>query len=105
MRHAPGVAQQRSSVWKGRYGGSAMLLSAVLFVLVFGARGEAQTPTHPTGELTVFAAASLTEPFTEMGKRLEAAYPGLQILYNFGGTPTLRTQLEQGAHADVFVSA
>ena len=102
MRNARGVSQQRSSVWKGSYG-SAVLLWAVLLVL--GARGGAQTPTHPTGELTVFAAASLTEPFTEMGKRLEATYPGLQILYNFGGTPTLRTQLEQGAHADVFVSA
>jgi molybdate transport system substrate-binding protein len=80
-----------------------MLLWAVL--LVFGARGGAQTPARPTGELIVFAAASLTEPFTEMGTRLEATHPGLKILYNFGGSPTLRTQLEQGARADVFVSA
>jgi molybdate transport system substrate-binding protein len=65
----------------------------------------AQTPARPTGELTVFAAASLTEPFTDMGTRLEATYPGLKILYNFGGSQTLRTQLEQGAQADVFVSA
>jgi molybdate transport system substrate-binding protein len=62
-------------------------------------------PARPTGELTVFAAASLTEPFTEMGTRLEATYPGLKILYNFGGSPTLRTQLEHGARADVFASA
>jgi len=65
----------------------------------------AQSSSRPTGELIVFAAASLTEPFTEMGKRLEASYPGLKVVYNFGGSPTLRTQLEQGAHADVFASA
>lgn len=105
MRNAPGVAQQCSSVWKGRDGGSAVLLWAVLLVLVLGARGEAQTPARPTGELTVFAAASLTEPFTEIGTRLETTYPGLKILYNFGGSQTLRTQLELGARADVFASA
>ena len=65
----------------------------------------AQETSRPTGELIVFAAASLTEPFTEMGKRLEANYPGLKVVYNFGGSQILRTQLEQGAHADVFASA
>jgi molybdate transport system substrate-binding protein len=79
------------------------MLWAVLLVL--GARGEAQTPARPTGELTVFAAASLTEPFTEIGTRLEATYSGLQVVYSFGGSQMLRTQLEQGARADVFVSA
>jgi molybdate transport system substrate-binding protein len=103
MRNAPGISQQCSLVWRGRYGGSAVILWAVLLVL--GASGVAQTPARPTGELTVFAAVSLTEPFTEMGTRLEATYPGLKIIYNFGGSPTLRTQLAQGARADVFVSA
>jgi molybdate transport system substrate-binding protein len=77
----------------------------VLLLLVLWHRGAAQAPACPTGALTVFAAASLTEPFTEIGKRLEATCPGLKIVYNFGGSPTLRTQLEQGARADVFVSA
>ena len=66
---------------------------------------HAQQQSTVTGELTVFAAASLTEPFTEIGKRLELSHPGLKVVYNFGGSPTLRTQLEQGAHADVFASA
>jgi molybdate transport system substrate-binding protein len=65
----------------------------------------AQETPRPSGELSVFAAASLTEPFTEMGKRLEMSYPGLKVVYNFGGSPALRTQLEQGAHADIFASA
>src|SRR5581483_3324627 len=57
------------------------------------------------GELVVFAAASLTEPFREIGKQLELSYPGLKVIYNFGGSSALRVQLEQGAHADVFASA
>jgi molybdate transport system substrate-binding protein len=56
-------------------------------------------------ELVVFAAASLTEPFNEIGPRFGAANGGIRITYNFGGTPQLRAQLEQGARADVFVSA
>ncbi len=60
---------------------------------------------HGTGELVVFAAASLTEPFREVGKQLELSYPGLKVIYNFGGSSALRMQLERGAHADVFASA
>ena len=66
---------------------------------------QAQERSTATGELMVFAAASLTEPFTEIGKRLELSHPGLKVVYNFGGSQALRTQLEQGAHADVFASA
>jgi molybdate transport system substrate-binding protein len=67
------------------------------------AQALAQAPV--TGDLTVFAAASLTEAFAEIGKRLELFHPGLRIMYNFTGSPALRMQLEQGAHADVFASA
>jgi molybdate transport system substrate-binding protein len=56
-------------------------------------------------ELVVFAAASLTEPFNEIGPQFGAANGGIRVTYNFGGTPQLRAQLEQGARADVFVSA
>ena len=56
-------------------------------------------------ELTVFAAASLTEPFKEMGKGYQQATPGVKIINNFSGSQTLRTQLEQGAQADIFASA
>lgn len=58
-----------------------------------------------TGELIVFAAASLTDPFNEIKANVESANPGLKISYNFGGSNTLRAQLEQGAKADVFASA
>jgi molybdate transport system substrate-binding protein len=84
----------------------ALLIFALHVLPLAGLGGSvAQETSRPTGELTVFAAASLTEPFTEIGKKLEASHPGLKIVYNFGGSQALRTQLEQGAHADVFVSA
>jgi molybdate transport system substrate-binding protein len=88
-----------------RYRGRRHRIEMFLLLLLLWDSGAAQTPARPTGPLTVFAAASLTEPFTAIGKRLEATYPGLKIVYNFSGSPTLRTQLEQGARADVFVSA
>jgi molybdate transport system substrate-binding protein len=80
-----------------------LFLPALLLTL--SSNGFSQEAQSPTGELTVFAAASLTEPFTEIGKRLQADHPGLKVTYNFGGSQALRTQLEQGAQADVFASA
>lgn len=55
--------------------------------------------------LTVFAAASLTGAFQEIGKNYETANPGVKVNFNFAGSQILRTQLEQGAAADVFASA
>lgn len=55
--------------------------------------------------LTVFAAASLTDAFTEIGKNFEAVNPGVTVTLNFAGSQALRTQIEEGAPADVFASA
>ncbi len=55
--------------------------------------------------LTVFAAASLTDAFEEIAAQFEAAHPGVDVLFNFGGSSTLATQLVEGAPADVFASA
>jgi molybdate transport system substrate-binding protein len=55
--------------------------------------------------LTVFAAASLTDAFGEIGKAFEAANPGVTVTLNFAGSGALRTQIEEGAPADVFASA
>jgi molybdate transport system substrate-binding protein len=57
------------------------------------------------GNLTVFTAASLTEAFKEMGATIEAASPGATVAFNFAGSPALRTQLREGAKADLFASA
>lgn len=58
-----------------------------------------------TGPLTVFAAASLTETFTQLGKDFEAANPGVRVTFSFAGSSALATQINQGAPADVFASA
>ena len=55
--------------------------------------------------LTVYAAASLTDAFTEIGKAFEAQHADVTVVFNFGGSQNLRTQIEQGAPADVFASA
>jgi molybdate transport system substrate-binding protein len=55
--------------------------------------------------LTVFAAASLTESFTRIGKDFEAANAGTKVTFNFAGSSALATQINQGAPADVFASA
>ncbi|GAA2902752.1 molybdate ABC transporter substrate-binding protein [Streptosporangium fragile] len=57
------------------------------------------------GTLTVFAAASLTGTFTELGKAFEAAHPGTKVTFNFGSSATLAQQIVQGAPADVFAAA
>ncbi|MBV6697213.1 molybdate ABC transporter substrate-binding protein [Kitasatospora aureofaciens] len=58
-----------------------------------------------TGDITVFAAASLKETFTELGKKFEAANPGAKVKFNFGGSSSLATSINSGAPADVFAAA
>jgi molybdate transport system substrate-binding protein len=55
--------------------------------------------------LTVYAAASLTGAFKDIGKEFETTNPGVRVIFNFSGSQILRSQLEQGAVADVFASA
>jgi molybdate transport system substrate-binding protein len=62
-------------------------------------------PPRLTGNLTIFAASSLTDAFNEMKAAIEAANPGTTITFNFASSSALRTQLEQGAKADVYASA
>lgn len=70
-----------------------------------GATPSASTSAALSGEINVFAAASLTEAFGTIGKQFEAAHPGTTITFNFGPSSGLATQITQGAPADVFASA
>ena len=58
-----------------------------------------------TGTITVFAAASLQDAFTSLGEKFEAEHPGSKVVFNFGPSSGLATQIGQGAPADVFASA
>jgi molybdate transport system substrate-binding protein len=61
--------------------------------------------TELSGEVIVFAAASLTDAFGEIATNFQAAHPDTQIVYNFAGSQQLVQQLAQGAPADLFASA
>ncbi|TFV88069.1 molybdate ABC transporter substrate-binding protein [Blastococcus sp. CT_GayMR20] len=69
------------------------------------ASATAAEAQDPSGTLTVFAAASLTDVFTELGEHLEEDHTTLDVQFNFAGSSALAAQLEQGAPADVFASA
>lgn len=58
-----------------------------------------------SGTITVFAAASLKESFTALGRRFESAHPGTRVVFSFGPSSGLAAQITQGAPADVFASA
>ena len=58
-----------------------------------------------SGTVNVFAAASLKEAFTKIGTQFEAAHPGTKVVFNFGPSSGLATQINQGAPADVYASA
>jgi molybdate transport system substrate-binding protein len=81
--------------------------SAVAMVLAFAAvacGGEASSVNATDDEVTVFAASSLTDAFTEIGTRFEAEQ-GVSVAFNFLSSSDLSSQIEQGAQADVFASA
>lgn len=62
-------------------------------------------PSALTGDLTVFAAASLTAAFDEIGAAFMADNPSVAVTVNYGGSSDLVTQINEGAPADVFASA
>lgn len=77
------------------------LLGLMLGTLLLGCRSREET-----GEtITVFAAASLSEAFTELGGQFRQTNSGSTITFNFSGSQELAQQLAQGAPADVFASA
>jgi len=82
-------------------------VAALVAVLVLAGCGAPRSGVGEglAGTVTVFAAASLTEVFTELGEQLEDDHPGLDVQFNFAGSSALATQLTQGAPADVFASA
>ncbi|MFC7622799.1 molybdate ABC transporter substrate-binding protein [Microlunatus sp. GCM10028923] len=91
----------------------AGLAAAVLLIMAVAGCAPAGSPSGaasspaagPAGELTVLAAASLTESFTTIGHDFEAANPGTKITFSFGSSATLATQVTAGAPADVFAAA
>ena len=72
---------------------------------------ENETPNEPEQpeaepvELIVFAAASMTETLTELGNKYMEANENVTIVFNFDSSGTLKTQIQEGADVDIFISA
>ena len=92
--------------------GLALSLGSALLLAACGGAARSSPPADSTsvvpsmqGTLTVFAAASLTDAFNQMKSDIEGANPGAKVVLNYAGSQVLRTQLAQGAKADLFASA
>ena len=92
----------------------SLALLAVLLVGIFAgcAAKPATTPAPQVTsipaapvELNVFAAASLTESLTAIAEKYKQIAPNVKLTFNFAASGTLQTQIEQGATADLFISA
>lgn len=82
---------RRKTVW----------LCGLLCVLLLAGCGGQDEPVT----LTVFAAASLTDAFTEAGQTFTAANPDVTVTFSFAGSQELATQIREGAPVDLFASA
>lgn len=86
----------------------ALLLCLVMIMSLFaGCTPKTAAPETPAEEieLVVFAAASMTETMTEIAEQYMQAHQGIRIVCNFGSSGTLKTQIEEGAVCDIFLSA
>ncbi len=84
----------------------ALLVLAVgLIAAGCGSSGSGSGASASPVKLTVFAAASLNKVFPQIAADFQKTHPGVAFAFNFAGTDTLTTQIEQGAPADVFAGA
>ena len=104
----------------------ALLLAMMMVIGLFAGCGQEAEPTAPATdapteaantteapteaeaepvELIVFAAASMTETLTELGNQYMADHPEVTIVFNFDSSGTLKTQIQEGADVDIFISA
>lgn len=64
-----------------------------------------QDASGDSGELLIFAAASMTETLTDISKKYWEVAPNVKLVFNFDSSGTLKTQIEEGANCDIFISA
>ena len=83
---------------------TTILTAAMLFVGCGAETGDT-TDTGEAVELTILAAASLTDVCNEIKTEYEAAHPNVTLHFSYGASGALQTQIEEGAPADLFFSA
>ena len=79
----------------------ALLIALMMALTALCVPAAAESST----ELIVFAAASMTETLTELKTAYEAANPGVSLILSFESSGTLKTQIQEGAECDLFISA
>ena len=85
---------------------TTILLFAVLLIAGCGQQaGHSVSTENSQTELTILAAASLTDVCDEIKKRYEAEHEGVTLNFSYGSSGALQTQIEEGAPADIFFSA
>ena len=85
-----------------------VFISAVIAAgMISGCSGNEKTGTadNTENELIVFAAASMTDTMNEIAEMYKAIEPDVNIVYNFDSSGTLKTQIQEGADCDIFISA
>lgn len=103
-------ARGRRTLRRVAAAGTAVAACAVVACAVVACGGATTESSRSSaagasGEIVVFAAASLADAFAAIGDAFAAANPGLSVTFEFGGSSTLAAQLVNGAPADVFASA
>ena len=76
-----------------------------MFVLLLSFTTAGFAAENEKNDLIVFAAASMTETLNNIKKFYEAEHPEINLIYNFDSSGTLKTQIEEGAECDLFISA
>jgi molybdate transport system substrate-binding protein len=81
------------------------VVAAALGAMAFAVTACGGADEKATRQITVFAAASLTEAFVELGRAFEASHGGARVRFSFGASSTLAQQAIHGAPADVLATA
>lgn len=95
-------ARKKRVRWKLPALAAAVLLASVLSIFAFQSNSEGAAEKT---EMLALVAANATAPFNELMEEFEKTHPNVDIEATYAGTQIVRTQLEQGANADLFLSA
>ncbi len=83
----------------------SIILAVLLVCLSLFGCSLADNETNKSVELTIFAASSLSETLTQLGDIYCQTHPDTTVVFNFDSSGTLKTQIEEGAVCDIFISA
>ena len=86
---------------------AAIMAGTLVFAWAGCGTGQKETASGEKDKvhLTVFAAASMTETMNQIADQYQKEHPDVEISFNFDSSGTLKTQIQNGADCDLFISA